>query len=949
MTWDVIAGSIWFQAAGLTVSEVRTACKAAVAQSADVSEDFLECSVQRASARRLRELQAAVVWTASFVIAVQADVLSIVQDRIETLINTTTLAEVLLERLLDQVQNATLLDNTFTFGGISLTDSAGAVNNFLFSLARTEAKALDSLLEGNETQVIVDTGTAVTVATAISSDDLEEDGGATVEADGAFTVFVPLSTFEELGVENLVLLVSDVGNSLGALMDNTAEEAPTEVQATLTISLYSDDGAYLQVSNLSEPLQFSFTVASPEQLQCAVWDEELQVWMTDAIIQVGAANGTLLCATRHLSVFGAIAGGFLSAYKCTQADLLSAAGLAGLLEGDWVWQFTTFLCWLVFACLVALLTAGIMLDCRRHAKGTWHDSLFLIPVSPMPLNDFDDTSPRGHSLTGCLLWMRAMCIEAYEVVTTAARDVADEILAAVYSYLDAVRSFCEAILTLISDARNQHGGLNHDCLLALLMVAGRAAMQRTAYLNACAATGIHQSDDIRKVVTEVRETESSTRPSLATVDLLGVDTNRTKNSGETQTTRENESECGESVSSDGEEYTYHASTPATPSASSGPSPPITHGQVHWVSRPSQASGGKHTRRSMSRAGESSTPSNTTIKRQRTLAELEYSTERALQEQEAKMHNIGYVMYNVCKQFIYHGPVGSVFVFSIHSPSSVRALLLLCDVLGAFAVATFFMSVSGKSRGINNPSECQDDGLWRFLGRFLALGIASALLAKLPVLLISKLHSRKFIKVEFEGCRAWHAHLRAWWLKDALLWLMGLGYSCFCALYVLLFFANVLPGEHLLWLTSAGTIVIGDLILAPLATIIIPPMTLVFCIMLIAFMTSSSRKESVKMMLIKRQGAQMFDVSTDLQSIRIETERVSIDVEEVVFPNLTTHNLLDFDESNGVLVCEEDDVGTSEGGLPSKPKTIVFTLQKNAGDEDSMCSDDSICEGQHLEV
>eukprot|EP00971_Amphidinium_carterae_P083133 1644847-Amphidinium_carterae.1 len=55
-----------------------------------------------------------------------------------------------------------------------------------------------------------------------------------------------------------------------------------------------------------------------------------------------------------------------------------------------------------------------------------------------------------------------------------------------------------------------------------------------------------------------------------------------------------------------------------------------------------------------------------------------------------------------------------------------------------------MQASNKSRSISSPSECSEldkDDLATAAGQYVALGLASTVLAAIPVLIISKLHFR----------------------------------------------------------------------------------------------------------------------------------------------------------------------------------------------------------------
>eukprot|EP00971_Amphidinium_carterae_P015481 305735-Amphidinium_carterae.1 len=106
-----------------------------------------------------------------------------------------------------------------------------------------------------------------------------------------------------------------------------------------------------------------------------------------------------------------------------------------------------------------------------------------------------------------------------------------------------------------------------------------------------------------------------------------------------------------------------------------------------------------------------------------------------------------------------GPLGSCLVFSMLAPSSIRVMLLMCDVYGAIATATLFFSTSGGAPSKKNPAQCSSDmDFWESVGRLLALGIASGVLAAFPcgVLSSSTLTGRgaHFGRSSYDNGDAW---------------------------------------------------------------------------------------------------------------------------------------------------------------------------------------------------
>eukprot|EP00971_Amphidinium_carterae_P206180 4091663-Amphidinium_carterae.1 len=181
---------------------------------------------------------------------------------------------------------------------------------FLFEVARQEAKALSVLLESNDTFIDVDLGDGSTaVAARLSGNEPQR-----VQVSEAVIVTVPVELFGHLGEEELILVAVLLADSVTSLTEAAAAaDDPAQqhiVKASITISLYTGEGASLIVTNSSEPVRFSFAVDEPEELSCAVWNAAMAQWDVDNVIQDGFGNGTLQCATLHLSLFGAIARGF---------------------------------------------------------------------------------------------------------------------------------------------------------------------------------------------------------------------------------------------------------------------------------------------------------------------------------------------------------------------------------------------------------------------------------------------------------------------------------------------------------------------------------------------------------------------------------------------------------------------------------------------------------------
>eukprot|EP00971_Amphidinium_carterae_P128984 2554991-Amphidinium_carterae.1 len=314
VTWMVVAGSYKFHAAGVEVSDVRRTCTSIVANVTGVSEERLECTVSLAEDLQLRQLQVQShtmqTFIASFVISVEEEQEASVLADLEAIEadNATSFAVLVEEALLSVVANATLLEQSFQFRQYDLTVIENAMEMFLLEMARQEAKALSVLLESNDTVTHLDLGDGSTaVAARLSGNEPQS-----VEVSEAVTVTLPVELFAQFGEEELILVAVLLADSVTSLTEAAADDPAQQdrVEASITISLYTGEGASLIVTNSSAPIRFGFVVDKPEELSCAVWNEALAQWDADSVIQGGFENGTLECATLHLSLFGAIARGF---------------------------------------------------------------------------------------------------------------------------------------------------------------------------------------------------------------------------------------------------------------------------------------------------------------------------------------------------------------------------------------------------------------------------------------------------------------------------------------------------------------------------------------------------------------------------------------------------------------------------------------------------------------
>ncbi|CAE7259274.1 unnamed protein product, partial [Symbiodinium pilosum] len=118
---------------------------------------------------------------------------------------------------------------------------------------------------------------------------------------------------------------------------------------------------------LPESILLSFPVpALPGSVRpsCVFWDEELRDWSTEGLSLVGTTNGTITCATSHLSLFAVM---FLTFICSNAAAIFSQEGLQSLLETSWVTRPPAIAIWLTLFVGIGLLAVAAFLD-HRHRQ-----------------------------------------------------------------------------------------------------------------------------------------------------------------------------------------------------------------------------------------------------------------------------------------------------------------------------------------------------------------------------------------------------------------------------------------------------------------------------------------------------------------------------------------------------------------------------------------------------
>jgi hypothetical protein len=656
------------------------------------------------------------------------------------------------------------------------------IEEFQEELAAIEEDLLETLRSGNATTVSVTFRGIMVTAQLLNPDSANGSLEVNLAETGA-EISIPLSLFSVLGDTDVVLLAAGISPSSFQAVQSDAAPA---VLSAISLNIASlGSGEFYNVSGLSDPIVISLPNATGDA-SCAYWDEEALVWRTDGVSDVSSVDGTLACATSHLTIFGAILKGFVSTFECSQARLISQEGYDELLKGEWLDSTGTILLWGFLGTLFGMSVLAFALDVRDKRLGLlWNSELFLVPDSEDVVDEDDDDREGGFCRELC-------CVVGATVAYNAVCDVVDDMGSNFFKYFGDVRGMLEVLWENIQEARGGGTVMEYFALGVLARSAGR---------QACASMYLHKDD----------------------ADFLQDESTE----AEMQVPKDEENNSPKD-SVDG-------AAEGTPSD-----------QAQEDNAPTPSPAGGETNRGERQAGRArsmgmeSTATGVTIASLATTnkaAKIRFEKLAELREQLQQKHEQGTSHHGswrscpklIATAFFLHGPVGSVFSRSIIFSRAMRALLFNCEVLGTLMLATLFFSASGGALSKRAPKQCgascadEEHCTWVQVGRLIAIGVASAVLAGIPIAMLSSLHSRNIKHVRCEGCREWRRQLNAWRIQDALIWIIGVAYCLFAVNYVVLFFANVAAADQTDWFVSAGVGFLEDLIIAPIIMAVTVPL------------------------------------------------------------------------------------------------------------------------------
>lgn len=580
-----------------------------------------------------------------------------------------------------------------------------------------------------------------------------------------------------------------------------SESLPGPLRAVVNLNVMVG-GKRAAVDEVAEPF-FLTLPANRSDGSCMFWDEALGEWSSRGLKEVmpsdGSADGPLVCAAYHLTLFAAIWRGFTQAFVCAQLKLLEATAVREIFRGNWYYHPVAVLFWLLLITLGSLLSAACAADYRRMKLGTFNDTFFLVPLNSGPeeedvpntatqastpasvASSADDrkqskqsgatetSMEEGHhhhhadhpyhhlehtsSTPERLASVRDGLNHA---AANTCRDALDDILSRWFKYFGEVRALLEGIwegLSQVSSGKTEPG----TCLQQLVHRLTQVLITSSVRRQSSASLGISDEN-----VTFLMEDEDLGELLLD----AAISTNR-----DPQTLTESERRMNVW-------FKMHESV-------------LTHFDTHWHAT--------HWRR---------------------------------------------FPLAFARLMIVSSPFTSPFLGCRMMSSSLRVLLFATDIFGSFMMATLFYQASGTVVGKRNAGNClsSDSGIWEQLGRILAIAVGSLLVSSLPVSLLGSLHSRSFKKFEYEGCREWNRQLRMWKFQDRIIWVFGSVYIGFCIFFVCLFLANVAPTEMSTWGMSGAITLFEDSMVIPFSVAILVPFFATVALYAAAWLLKHTRKE-----------------------------------------------------------------------------------------------------------
>jgi len=158
---------------------------------------------------------------------------------------------------------------------------------------------------------------------------------------------------------------------------------------------------------------------------------------------------------------------------------------------------------------------------------------------------------------------------------------------------------------------------------------------------------------------------------------------------------------------------------------------------------------------------------------------------------------------------------------------MQGLMLTSRLLATLAISALFFNTAGGAASVDAPEECKPPtDFWGTLFRDVVVGLLSALIGKLPMIIVRMAHKRKaHYPAKRKKRNSWNeheirsyvAHVRA---VDFLLMVFCLLYSWFLFFFVMAFLANVdMAAQQPFFISFMSSMVQSFILFPPLAAFI----------------------------------------------------------------------------------------------------------------------------------
>lgn len=520
----------------------------------------------------------------------------------------------------------------------------------------------------------------------------------------------------------------------------------------------------LSVQDLQDPIVITLDAVDGE---CAVWERLAKHWTSEGIVTSSNSDGTRKCSVRHLSLFGAIISEFGAALSCANGNVITPKGIAMIGKGDW-WQAPAS--WMMFLFIflhIVLLIAALTLDFIHWMKG---------------MGGFDNlmTTHPNYKPGKVSIWVRLKH---------------DSILIRMIHMMQAIfASFTHSY----SPMAKLFESLIVNVTVLCIQMSASAKFQLA-------------DDDLDRFVRWGRKIQKKKK------------LEKEQQLYESQSVKYiTESECPLGLD---RYYSHSKHDVANQNGVAGESTenavvPLQATENGAEDAAQQMKSARVIQNGPSQGGLSSKDSFSSDDIGTVFCDHHEKLRLYLQQHVTDFYE-GSVSTQMFGKRVWlfmnaFQPWLRVLSYSVYSPASTRALLVVDRVFGGLMLAALFFSTAGGSVGAEAPPECTPRGFWKSLFRSICIGIISSIVGSIPAILLIVVSMRDIVYVAEEDDSKRRSVIRKWYIQNLMIWFFGSAYACFDALFCLSFLANVTREDSYNFLVSAAISLFKELFITPLA-------------------------------------------------------------------------------------------------------------------------------------